>query len=135
MNGAPLSGSHSGPHDRSPTTCNKAVFREAVRSSFTHFNATACSSTSDPTHVEVIDDKYKYRLPSKGSPFKGLAISAHKEILYAARLAFFTDALRIDHLANYQLSHLLVYAKNLRHLYDPQAGLTLEKAGNIALDL
>ena len=44
---------------------------DALHSSFTHFNATACSSTSDPTHVQVIDDKYKYRLPSKGSPFKG----------------------------------------------------------------
>ena len=38
----PLSGSHLGPHTRPLCPCNKAVFREAVCSSFMPFNA-ACS--------------------------------------------------------------------------------------------
>jgi hypothetical protein len=36
-NGAPLSGSHLGPHIRPSRRCNKAVCREAVCSSFTLF--------------------------------------------------------------------------------------------------
>jgi hypothetical protein len=38
-NGAPLSGSHLGPHAKPQGPCNKAVSREAVCSSFTLFNA------------------------------------------------------------------------------------------------
>ena len=41
----PLSGSHLGPHTRPKRPCNKAVFREAVCSYVTPFNA-ACSSTN-----------------------------------------------------------------------------------------
>ena len=65
----PLSGSHLGPHTRPLCPCNKAVFREAVCSSFMLFIATC--SCINAICTEVVNDEYKYSLPKRGSPFKG----------------------------------------------------------------
>jgi Transposase IS116/IS110/IS902 family len=47
-NGAPLSGSHLGPHTRPQRPCNKAVSREAVCSSSTLFASPCLSINGDP---------------------------------------------------------------------------------------
>ena len=51
--------------------CNRAVFREAVCSSFMLFIA-ACSCIN-AVCTEVINNEYKYSLPKRGSPFNNLS--------------------------------------------------------------
>ena len=72
----PLSGSHLGPHTRPPCPCNKAVFREAV-GSFVHALHLRLLFLQPRFTIETFDDEYKYSLPKRGSPFKGLAVSLY----------------------------------------------------------
>ena len=74
MNGAPLSGSHLGPHTRPLCPCNKAVFREAVCSSFLPFKHCLLIQSSTPC-TEIINDKDEFSLTENGSPFRGLGSS------------------------------------------------------------
>ena len=67
-NGAPLSGSHLGPHIRPPCRCNKAVCREAVCSSFTLFAPPAYRAHQ---HRRAADE-YEYSLTRGEVPVVGL---------------------------------------------------------------
>jgi hypothetical protein len=74
-NGAPLSGSHLGPHTRPQRPCNKAVSREAV-CSFVHTLQRRLQSLQPHQSrigigTEVINDEYEFSLTEREVPLKG----------------------------------------------------------------
>ena len=70
-----LSGSHLGPHRKRITRSVQQGRLQRSRLFLVHALQRRLLFRQPPISTETFDDEYKYSLPKRGSPFKGLGVS------------------------------------------------------------
>ena len=68
----PLSGSHLGPHCKRITRSVQQGRLQRSSLFLVHALARRLLLLQPPFTTETVDDEYKYSLPKRGSPFKGI---------------------------------------------------------------